>query len=191
MIIETKNKYVYEIHSLDKFFGMMPLDVYITLVYFNYSNEEHHNVLLSLGEIAQFVTEFLTEALTRERFDFSKLDITASDFYISAMPCYKDTRKFMLMKHGDKKILISEMKYFSDSGTPNETLKMKNISKDELLKLVLSVHQVSLTMIDEVIKKCSNAKKLSLVGVDETKDEIKEQEVNVKKYDLKDYEKIN
>src|SRR5258706_5152030 len=103
-MITIKSRFVYEVNELENFFGMLRLDVYITLMFFNGSNEEYNNVFLQFYELSQFVTECLVEALTREKIYFSDLDVSARDFYISAVPSsLKDTKKILLFKHLNKK----------------------------------------------------------------------------------------
>ncbi len=175
-MIQIKNKYVYEISNMENYFGMLPLDIYITLVFFNYNEKEHKNILFSAAELSIFITECLVEALTRDRIDFSKINLSAKDLYISGHPSAKgDTKKTLLFKYGDKFIVVTELIFFNENGMKTESLKMKNATKEDLLKLMLSIHQFSLTLMDEVIKKCSSAHKVNVIEMDK-KEDIKDAE---------------
>lgn len=84
-------------------------------------------------------------------------------------------------------MFIGESKYINADGSKVEFLKMKAIDKENLLSLMLSINNFSLLLIDDIVQKCSSAKKVSVVDNEENNcKELNDNEIN-----LDDYENIN
>lgn len=57
-----------------------------------------------------------------------------------------------------------------------EPLKTASFEKDALVNLVLSVHNISLLMINEIVQICSSSKKLRVVKKDNDEIDLEEEE---------------
>lgn len=164
---EVTKKYVYQHDQIESYKGLFPLRDYASMSYFNYiGNEETY---MSLGEISVFLTECLVEVLTRENIDLNNFNCSYQDFFITFFVCNHPERKeyninkSLYFKYKNKFISISENNMLI---ARNEPLKMKNVEKDKLLTLMLSAHQLSLSLLDEIVKKCNTSKKLKVIEKD-------------------------
>lgn len=195
-------KYVYELQELETFKGMLRLDLYITFTYFNAgsNDEENQYDLINLSDLSHLMTQSMVELFSREySIDTEKLkNIEAKDFYISSIPVFncKKPKLFLIFRHNKKNIMITELKHENKS-----EIKIRDISKELLISLVLNVHQTCLHLINDVIKKCRIAGKLSVVEADcsECADEHESPETHEEnitpsvknKFDVKNYDKLN
>lgn len=188
---EVTKKFVYDITSMESFYGMIPLDMYVSMVYFNIHNkQDYEGVLIDFQDLTNFLTECLTELfLSETTFNLNDFTPAINDFYISSIPIVnkKHPAKAVTIKWQVQKILITEM------GGYERQFKMKDYGKEKMLNVILSSHKYACSIVSEVIRKCSDCKKVSVVGVDEVKEEINPQstESNIRKFDLNEYEKIN
>jgi hypothetical protein len=188
-MIKVKQKYVYECDKMKTFSGMIRLDVCITLSYFNHDDSSFSDFLMSNIELSIFLTECLVELYTREKIDLSKIKIAAENFYISAMPSSinEEPRKIMAIKFADKKFIVSEIVFSNEDGRKLDSLKMRNIPKEELLNLMLNSNKLSMLLIDDVVSKCANSKKVALIE-NEQKENDNDKLNN--KFDLSNYDQI-
>jgi hypothetical protein len=198
-VIQIKKKYVYKTNGKEKIYGMIPLHLYISIVYFN--QQESIETLLSISEIVHLLTECFVEAIMREEVNINELKkAECSHFFISSIPdiAKYGTKKIIAFYEEKSIIIISEAKYFDEKAAISE-LKTRNFSKDELLALMLSVHQHCLILIDSVIKKCKNSTALTFVKNKDNEEENSDKDhdkdesaiLNKQdKFDLSNYEKI-
>lgn len=197
-MMEVRKKYIYDAEKLNSFYGMMPLDMYVSMVYFNYNKDQFKNTLLSITDLVDFTTECLLEILVSELKFTGEFDV--SDLYISAIPSINSdsSRKVALFFCQGKKIIVSEQRLENNDG-----IKMKNVTKEYMMTLMLSCHKLALKLVQNIIDKCNNCKKVSVIGMNETDEEVKEkiesstgQSVEVteeqkrNKFDLRDYQRL-
>jgi len=197
-MMEVKKKYIYDAEKLNSFYGMIPLDMYVSMVYFNCQQDQFENTLLSINDLVDFITECLLEMLVSE-LKFNS-DLGVLDIYISSIPSINSdsTRKVALFFCKEKKVIVSEQRLENNDG-----IKMKNVSKEYMMTSMLSCHKLALKFVQFIIDKCNTCKKVSVIGLNETDEEVKEkveaetgQEVEVteeqkrNKFDLRDYQRI-
>jgi hypothetical protein len=190
-MLEIKKKFVYVINSLKKFHGMIPLDVYMTLIYFNYNedDEECKKIFLNTGELLCFLTECISEVLISEiNIDPKKFNPELKDFYLSTIPQFQadEFKKILVFKTSDKQIIISE-----DSIDNHHSLKMKNLSKEQLLSTIFSVQNLVTCIFSDLLKKFTKAKGLKAVDIGKNKENLDQEseiyEINENKFDKSNY----
>lgn len=197
-MMEVKKKYVYESDKLNNFYGMMPLDMYVSMIYFNYNKHEFINTLISIYDLIDFITECFVETLLSE-IKFNG-EFQVSDVYLSATPSLNSdsVKKTLLIFCSNKKIIVSENKIEGQEG-----IRMRNQSKESMMTTVLSSHKLAARLVTTIIDRCDSCKKVSVIGIDsQSQEEIQEEvkatlgekiEVHEKgdnKFDLRNYQRI-
>lgn len=199
-MIEVSEKFVYDITSTENFYGMIPLDWYVSYIYFNFDSEKYNNILMNFSELSNFLTECLVEFFSRRVEDYKDFNPNVIDFYVSGSPSGTNKAKLSLViSYDGRKFLVSEQKnkYYSDNSSFKEFRETSNLNISGSIKLVTTVHLFALTTIQKIAEKCKNAKNILLTKKCEPdekeeleKEENKEKSITDAHFDLRNYEKI-
>lgn len=197
----VSKKYVYELNSMDKPVGMMPLKVLISLSQLAPDCEDcsdNHYHAMDLSQILYFMNESLAEIMVSDiTVDLEKEALFLSHVFISAFPSLTNGKinKIFIVHFGSKIILVSDI--ILDGKT---SIRMKNLTKEAMFEIIMSSNNLASSMVAEVMGQFKSA----IQKPDSTLDdaikkeeknilEMKEHKLNslaVGKFDLKNYQKL-
>lgn len=182
-MFEVKKKYVYPVNNFKKHPGMIRLDMYLPMIYFNYeTNKAYQDFLISVPDLSVFITECLVELLTTDTSINPKtFEPSLKDIYISSYPDGDEIKKVIILKLNNKCFVITEIK-----NNEKSHISSKDFTKDQLLSLVFSCHQLFLSLFETEIRRCKNVKNVHIVEREHEDNENDREN----KFDINDYEKI-